>query len=117
MSKERKKSSIKLSALDADLLTVLRYGHEFYGLEILDELNQGRPIEIGFGSLYPALNRLEKKGLISWKWGGEQDQSGGARRKYYKINGLGMTVIDEFQEYRMQLINRSKQGKPALGGT
>ncbi|WP_235107569.1 PadR family transcriptional regulator [Acaryochloris sp. 'Moss Beach'] len=67
--KANKDKPVRLSAIDEDILTVL-LEREFYGLEILDGLNKGRPITLSFGSLYPALNRLEKKGLISWRWGG-----------------------------------------------
>jgi DNA-binding PadR family transcriptional regulator len=102
-------SKTKLSALDEDILTVL-LGRELYGLEILDQLNPERPIPITFGSLYPALNRLEKKGLLSWRWGDENDESGGARRKYYKVTGLGATTLDEVQRYRLALAARAAQG-------
>jgi DNA-binding PadR family transcriptional regulator len=116
MNKTRKEEdAVRLSAIDEDVLTVL-IGRELYGLEVLDELNPGRPVPLGFGSLYPALNRLEKKGLISWRWGSEQDNSGGARRKYYKVTGLGATVLGEVQDYRALLAMRPAQGKAALGG-
>lgn len=98
--------TIRLSAIEEDLLTVL-LGRELYGLDILDQLNPGRPIEISFGSLYPALNRMEKKGFISWRWGDVQDGSGGARRKYYKVTGLGSSVLYEVQQYRMALTQRA----------
>lgn len=117
MAKKKKSNPIKLSAIDADLLTVLQYGHTLYGLQILEEINNGRPIPLGFGSLYPALNRLEKKGLVTWKWGDEQDCSGGARRKYYEISGLGATAIDKEQAYRAELARRAVPDKPILGGT
>ncbi|BAY96057.1 MULTISPECIES: PadR family transcriptional regulator [unclassified Tolypothrix] len=115
--KKHETDGVKLSALEEDILTLLR-GLEMYGLEILDGLNDGRPIPIGFGSLYPTLNRLEKKGLVSWKWGDEQDETGGARRKYYKVTGLGANVLREVQEYREKLANRgAAQGQPGLQGT
>jgi PadR family transcriptional regulator, regulatory protein PadR len=104
----------RLSAIDEDVLTVL-LGRELYGLEILDQLNPDRPSPMSFGSLYPALNRLEKKGLISWRWGDEQEESGGARRKYYKVTGLGATALREVQQYRMLLAQRA-QGQMAWGG-
>lgn len=107
--KAKKDKPVRLSAIDEDILTVL-LGQEFYGLEILDELNQGRPITLSFGSLYPALNRLEKKGLISWRWGDEVDDSGGARRKYYKVTGLGANTLSGVQQYRLVLAQRSGQG-------
>jgi DNA-binding PadR family transcriptional regulator len=105
---DNKKKQIKLSALDEDVLTVL-LGRELYGLEILDQLNLDRPDELMFSSLYPALNRLEKKGFVSWKWGDEHDSSGGARRKYFKVNGSGAAVLREIQQYRAALAQRSAQ--------
>lgn len=106
--------SVRLSATEEDILTVL-LGREFYGLELLDRLNPGRPVPMSFGSLYPALNRLEKKGFISWRWGDEQDGSGGARRKYYKVTGLGAGVLRDVQRYRLDLAHGGL-GQTALGG-
>lgn len=116
MSKKQNESElVKLSAIDEDILTVL-LGRELYGLEILNLLNDERPIPIGFGSLYPALNRLEKKGLVSWHWGDEAEETGGARRKYYKVTALGVTVLKEVQEYRQRLAWRPETGTPGLQG-
>jgi len=112
---DNKKKQIKLSALDEDVLTVL-LGRELYGLEILDQLNLDRPDELMFSSLYPALNRLEKKGFVSWKWGDEHDSSGGARRKYYKVNGAGKAALSEIQQYRAALAQRSAQGHTTFVG-
>ncbi|MHC5770268.1 MAG: PadR family transcriptional regulator [Nostoc sp.] len=98
--------AIRLSALEEDILTLMGT-QKMYGLEILDGLNQDRPISIGFGSLYPTLNRLEKKGLVSWQWGSEQDNTGGARRKYYIVTGSGQRVLKEVQDYRDQLRGKS----------
>ncbi|NEP13760.1 MAG: PadR family transcriptional regulator [Symploca sp. SIO2C1] len=111
--KEEETKPVKLSAIDEDIVTVLM-GTELYGLEILDKLNPDRPIPLSFGSLYPALNRLEKKGLIKWRWGDETEETGGARRKYYKVTGLGATTLNKVQRYRALLVQRSGQG--ALGG-
>jgi len=104
-----KEEGVKLSALEEDILTLMGT-QKMYGLEMLEGLNEDRPIPIGFGSLYPTLNRLEKKGLISWKWGDEQDQTGGARRKYYIVTGIGKAVLREVQGYRKLLALRAQQG-------
>jgi DNA-binding PadR family transcriptional regulator len=106
--KEEEKPAVKLSAIDQDILTVFG-GRELYGLEVLDELNLDRPTKLSFGSLYPALNRLEKKGFISWRWGDEQEVSGGARRKYYKMTALGATALQEIEQYRAALAARAGQ--------
>ena len=113
MAANSKKSSedeplkpVKISAIDQDILTVL-LGRELYGLSILDQLNLDRPVsKLRFGSLYPALNRLEKKGLVKWRWGDEVEGSGGARRKYYKVTGLGVRSLEAVQEYRSTLAQR-----------
>ncbi len=116
MGKRQNESEpVKLSAIDEDILTVL-LARKLYGLEILDKLNDSRPIPIGFGSLYPALNRLEKKGLVSWQWGDESEETGGARRKYYEVTALGATTLREVQEYRAQLAWRPVQALTDLGG-
>lgn len=108
---------VRISAIDEDLLTVLLGRKELYGLEILDQLNLNRPSELKFGSLYPALKRLEKKGLVNWKWGDEVEESGGARRKYYQITGLGAKTLRIVQQYRASLANRSTTGNATWGDT
>lgn len=118
-NKPDNKENTRLSAIDEDILTVLK-GRELYGLEILDNLNLDREdklgSKLGFGSLYPALNRLEKKGFIQWRWGDETDDSGGARRKYYKMTGLGSDVLNQVQAYRASLSVRAMQGQQGWGG-
>jgi DNA-binding PadR family transcriptional regulator len=114
MGKENKKPKpVKLSAIDEDILTVFG-GRELYGLEILDNLNLDRPTELSFGSLYPALNRLEKKGLITWRWGDEQEVTGGARRKYYKITALGADTLRGVQQYRALLAQKAANASGIL---
>lgn len=98
---------VKLSAIDQDILTVLKIQGEIYPLEMLDCLNLGREENLGsklsFGSLYPALNRLQKKGLVESRWGDEDEVTGGARRKYYKINALGLRSLNSVNKYRAGL--------------
>ena len=109
IKKPKKLEAVKLSAIDEDILTVLKGRGELYGLEILDNLNLGRREKLGnelrFGSLYPALNRLMKKKLVTWRWG--EEESGGARRKYFKINALGVYSLNAVQEYRTQLAEQT----------
>jgi PadR family transcriptional regulator, regulatory protein PadR len=101
-----KKDLPRLSAIDQDVLTVLRRGHELYGLEILDSLNVDvRPQELRFSSLYPALDRLVDRELLTWRWGDDDDRSGGARRKYYKITAKGNSALGAVEVYRDFLRN------------
>lgn len=45
------------------------------------------------GTLYPALKRLERKGLLASYWGQEPAMSG--RRKYYQITESGIKKLDQ----------------------
>lgn len=102
--RENASKPVKLSSSDEDVLTVLLGRSEMYGLEILDQLNLDRPGgPMKFGSLYPVLNRLEKKGLVTWRWGDETEETGGARRKYYKMTGLGSRSLQAVRQYRQAL--------------
>ena len=111
-NKKKDEEIQNLSSLEGDILTVL-LAREGYGLEILNKLNTSRPTPLSFGSLYPTLNRLEKKGLIRWRWGDEQEETGGARRKYYIATPLGTKVWSKWREYRTKL-GEQYQGSTAL---
>jgi len=97
----------KLSALEEDILTVLA-NQSLYGLQIrqaLEKANEGKR-NIGEGSLYPTLHRMEKKGYVESQWGEDRpEERCGARRKYYNITGLGKQVLQERQQVRDNLFS------------
>lgn len=105
MTKDREEISA-LSALEQDILTALyAEQRDLYGLEIkeaLEKVSQGKR-KVSFGSLYPALHKLEEKKLIKGKWG--NNKTGKARRKYYEIEQLGKELLKETNNYRGQLKN------------
>jgi len=47
------------------LLTVIHLGDEAYGVPICRELEKHRGREVAVGSIYAALERLERKGLVT----------------------------------------------------
>lgn len=105
MSKSSKHKTIVLSALEEDFLTLL-HQRSLYGLEFINlikEASRGTR-EVGFGSLYPTLGRLEKQKLVSWRWGDEQT---GPRRKYYEITPFGKSVLEETWRYRKALLTQT----------
>lgn len=96
---------LHLSPLDECVLTLL-VQHELYGLEIIEAIQEatGGKKRIGFGSLYPTLHKLEKRGLVQARWGEDTpEERQGARRKYYRITGLGEKALNEAQHVRTQL--------------
>ncbi len=94
-----------VSHIEESILTVLD-GYELYGLEIIDALEQGSggKLKVSFGTLYPTLRRLERKGLVETRWGDETpEERGGARRKYYRISPKGAKILHENQQVRAGL--------------
>jgi len=91
-----------ISALEEDLLTPLSK-RSLYGLQFVNAFRKasGGKRELGLGSLYPTLARLEKEGLVNWHWGDEQV---GARRKYYEITAYGEKALRERSEFRENLL-------------
>ncbi len=107
MSKQNNDKTI--SALEEDLLTPLSK-RSLYGLQFVNAFREasGGKRELGLGSLYPTLARLEKEGLVNWHWGDEQV---GARRKYYEITAYGEKALKERTDFRENLRNYSSSTK------
>ncbi len=96
-----------ISSLEELIMTAL-LNHELYGLQIakaIEEVSNGEK-KIGVGSLYPKLHKLEKKGYIQSHWGEDRpEERNGARRKYYKLTGLGSDVLEETEKLRTNIAN------------
>jgi PadR family transcriptional regulator, regulatory protein PadR len=55
-------------------------------------------LEVNQGSLYPALQRLEKEGLITSDWGTTDNNR---RARYYRLSASGRRVLrDEVESWR-----------------
>ena len=65
-----------------------------YGYELASELkNQsGEVIDLPEGTIYPALRRLEREGLIAGRW---VEAESTPRRRYYDITAVGTKSLDE----------------------
>ena len=83
----------------ADSLLLCLIGQQpMYGYQIIKELEKRSQGYFKFkeGTLYPALHRLEKAGLIAGKW---QTLPSGRQRRYYYITDKG---------HRLQVMKRSQ---------
>ena len=74
-------------ALEPVILEVIADGAT-YGYEIARAIEQssGGQLLAQEGTLYPALHRLEKRGLLEAEWGLSSE---GRERKHYKLTALG----------------------------
>lgn len=114
MSKKNKEGIIVLSALELDLLTVLMAERkELYGLKILERINEARHevkmSNLGIGSLYPTLKRMEEAGLIEGEFREPVAGEDSPRRKYYQLKPEGKVAISRTRAYRNLLAKEKDQ--------
>jgi DNA-binding PadR family transcriptional regulator len=85
--------------LEGLVLSVLERG-EGHGLEILRRLNVAGEgtLEMKEGSLYPALYRLEREGLIKARWDEETKGRRGPRRRVYRLTAKGTASLARGRE-------------------
>lgn len=73
--------------LDSLILKTLLWGPRHgYGVAKYLEVAGGEQLKVEEGSLYPALYRLERKGLVESSWG---TSDSGRRAKFYELTRLG----------------------------
>lgn len=74
------------------LLLSLLCGEPMYGYQLVKEIDQKSSGYFRFkeGTLYPALHRLERDGLIAGVW---RSSPTGQNRRYYEITALGQTRL------------------------
>lgn|ERR1700687_3023974 len=73
--------------LDMLILKTLSRG-EMHGYDIAEQIQSfsGDVLRVEEGALYPALHRLELKGLLAAEWG---VSSNNRRAKFYRLTALG----------------------------
>lgn len=81
-------------------------------VEVVSEASNGKR-QIGTGTLYPALKRLEHRGVIQAKEVKENlDIRNGHSRRYYQVTQKGKEMLDEME--RMRAYIRSQNGVTQL---
>jgi PadR family transcriptional regulator, regulatory protein PadR len=87
--------------LDAMLLAILGAG-PLHGYGVVQELEarSGGTFDLAEGSVYPALHRLERTGLLRSRW----EVTGGRRRRVYSLSGDGRraatSALDRWRSFR-----------------
>jgi DNA-binding PadR family transcriptional regulator len=77
--------------LDGMLLAALEDGpcHGYAVMEVLRAGSGGR-FDLPTGTIYPALRRLERAGLVHTRW----SEDGGRRRRLYELTPSGRQMLD-----------------------
>lgn len=92
----KQKTDLLQGTLELLILRLLRSG-ELNGWDIMQRIRlvSGEVLSVTPGSLYPALHRLEQRGLISAEWGASEKNR---RAKFYRITAAGRKRFDKNRE-------------------
>jgi transcriptional regulator len=88
------KSELLQGTLDLLVLKIVALG-PIHGYAIAQRINQisREVLQVQQGSLYPALHRLEKRGLLRAEW----RETAGRDAKYYSLTRAGRRQLDAEQ--------------------
>ena len=107
-----KKAELLQGTLDMLILQTLRWGTEHgHGIGQAIRARSGELLTIEAGSLYPALHRLERRGLITADW---KVSNNNQRAKYYRLTAGGRKELAA-EESKWDLLVKavSRLRKPA----
>ena len=80
------------------LFALIRLGSGAYGVSIRREIEERTGRAISAGALYTALNRLEKRGLVSSRLGEPTPERGGKRKRLYTVQPAGERALARVYE-------------------
>jgi transcriptional regulator len=89
---KKQKADLLQGTLELLVLRLLRSG-SFNGWDIMQRLQlvSGEVLSVTPGALYPALHRLEERGLISAEWGPSENNR---KAKFYELTAVGRKQLD-----------------------
>ena len=79
-------------------MALVRLGPEAYGLTIRQEIEQCTGRTVAAGALYTALDRMEKRGLVTSRLGDPTPQRGGKRKRLYTLEPAGQRALARVYE-------------------
>jgi PadR family transcriptional regulator PadR len=104
LKKDRYQDRIELlqGTLDLLILQTLQWGPQHgYGISLAIRANSGEVLRVDTGSLYPALHRMEQKGLIASEWAVSENNQ---RTKVYRITATGKKQLAWERSHWDQLV-------------
>lgn len=75
------------------LLAVMRLGDDAYGVPISNELLNLVGREVALGSVYAALDRMERKGFVTSTLGDPTPERGGRAKRFFRVTPEGSKAI------------------------
>jgi PadR family transcriptional regulator PadR len=80
--------------LEFQILTVLlEHPSDAYGITIAQRVEERTGRTRSLAAIYAVLDRLHRKGLVTSWWGAPTAERGGRRKRYYRIEALGIVAV------------------------
>lgn len=76
------------------LLAVARLGAEAYGITIMEEIQDRTGHEAAVASVYAALDRLERQGLVDSSVGKPTPERGGRAKRFFTLKPAGVDALE-----------------------
>src|SRR6187549_939558 len=80
------------------LFALIRLGDDAYGVTIRLQIENRTGRAISQGALYTALDRLERRGLVTSRLGDPTPQRGGKRKRLYTLQPAGERALARVYE-------------------
>lgn len=90
------------------LLAVMRLGDRAYGVPIAAAIGEAAGRDVALGSVYFALEALERRGLVSSSLGERTAERGGRPKRYFQVTARGFQDVEQTRV----ALTRSWQGLP-----
>jgi len=96
------------------LLVLLRLGENAYGVPIARGIEDAIGREVAIGSVYAALERLERKGFVTSSVGDPTPERGGRAKRYFYITKAGALRVRRTKKALIALWRGVPQGGEAV---
>jgi PadR family transcriptional regulator PadR len=75
------------------LLAILQLGGESWGTPVLEEIEARTEQRPSAGSVYVALRRLERRGLLTSSFGEPTPERGGRAKRFFRVEPEGVRLL------------------------
>jgi len=85
------------------MLTIIRLGEDAYGVPISRKIEQQTGRSVAFGTVYPTLERLQKKSFVRSNLGEATPERGGRAKRYLRVTSTGLRTVRETKQSIIRL--------------
>lgn len=80
------------------LLACIQLGDNAYGASLRKLLHDEIQRDVAIGALYSTLDRLEKKGMVTSKFGEATAERGGKPKRFFNVTAKGQSALKRARE-------------------